>query len=353
MVQLVDNVVERVLPRIRRKPALAYPVAIATFVIAALLRAFLSNWLPESMPFLTFYIAVLFATLLAGTGPGVLVVAASLLFAWRFYFLGSDQFTQSETNIALSAFAMMAGLIVAVVHLLNSKVESLLYERDRNEGLLQDSALGELQLEQLNVELRHRLKNTFAIIAGLVSQSARYSVDVSSFANALSGRLAAMGTAMDLVATRSFMGASLKELVLDTLKPLVPPGTSRMKLDGADGIVPGDVANALALTLHELGTNAIKYGAWSGESGIVRVSWKFDLLNDEDAEFELVWEEAGGPPVSQPERRGLGSLLIESGFPSATVERVFTERGVLCRMTAVIKQATTGRTRGRRSAHSK
>jgi len=353
MVQLIDSIVERGLPRIRRKPVLAYPVAAAIFAAAALLRAFLSNWLPVSMPFLTFYIAVLLATLLAGTGPGVLVVVASLLFAWRFYFIASHQFSEFETAIALLAFALMAGLIVAVVHLLNSKVESLLYERDRNEGLLQDSALGELQLEQLNVELRHRLKNTFAVIAGLVSQSARYSIDVSSFANALSGRLAAMGTAMDLVATRSFLGASLNELVVDTLKPLVPPGASRLTIQGADGIVPGDVANALALTLHELGTNAIKYGAWSREQGVVRVSWTFDRLNDDDAEFELVWEERGGPPVSQPERRGLGSMLIDSGFPSAKVERTFAGNGVVCRMTAVIKQTTTGRTRGRRTAHSK
>src|SRR6185312_14942911 len=97
----------------------------------------------------------------------------------------------------------------------------LLDERDRNEALLQDSALGELQLEQLNVELRHRLKNTFAVISGLVSQSARFSSDVPSFAGALAGRLAAMGTAMDLVATRSFLGASLSELIADTMKPLV------------------------------------------------------------------------------------------------------------------------------------
>ena len=352
MVQLVDNLVERVLPRMRRKPVLAYPIAAGIFVIAALLRVVLSNWLPVSMPFLTFFIAVLLATLLAGTGPGLLVVAASLVFAWRFYFLESHQYTGFEMAVALAAFALLAGLIVAVVHLLNRKVESLLDERDRNEGLLQDSALGELQLEQLNVELRHRLKNTFAVIAGLVSQSARYSRDVQSFASALSGRLAAMGTAMDLVATRSFLGASLNELVADTLKPLVPPGISRVTIRGAEGIVPGDVANALALTLHELGTNAIKYGAWSQELGTVRVSWTFDRLTDDESVFELVWDEKGGPSVSQPERRGLGSLLIDSGFPSAKVERTFSEDGVVCRITAVVKQTTTRRTRGRRTLQS-
>lgn len=353
MVQLVDNLVERVLPRIRRRPLVAYPIAAVIFVTAALLRIFLLNGLPASMPFLTFFIAVLLATLIAGTGPGLLVVAASLVFAWSFYFSQSAQYTPFDLAVALSAFGLMAVLIVMVVHLLNRKVEHLLDERDRNEGLLQESALGELQLEQLNVELRHRLKNTFAVIGGLVSQSARYSRDVPSFATALSGRLSAMGTAMDLVATRSFLGASLNELIADTLRPLVPPGAGRLTVKGADGMVPGDVTNALALTLHELGTNAIKYGAWSNDAGSVEVSWRFDQLSDDESEFELVWVERDGPAVSQPERRGLGSLLIDSGFPSAKVERTFTKEGVRCRITAIVKQTTTTRrTRGRRTLQS-
>jgi two-component sensor histidine kinase len=353
MVQLVDHLVERVLPRVRRKPMLAYPIAAVIFLTAALLSFFLAKWLPASMPFVTFFIAVLLTTLVAGTGPGLLVVAGSMLFGWYFYFSSSEHYGAFDLTIALLAFALMGGLIVAVVHLLNRKVESLLNERDRNEGLLQDSALGELQLEQLNIELRHRLKNTFAIIAGLVSQSARYSRDVQSFASALSGRLSAMGTAMDLVATRSFVGASLNELIVDTLKPLVPPGDGRVSIRGADGIIPGDVANALALTLHELGTNAIKHGAWSTEKGTVEVSWTFDHLSDDDSQFELVWAEEGGPPVTQPDRRGLGSVLIDSGFPSAKVERTFNEGGVFCRITAVVKQTTTTRrTRGRRTLQS-
>src|SRR6185437_6576147 len=324
MVQLVDRLVERVLPRIRRKPLLAYTIAAVIFLAAVLMRLFLANWLPLSLPFLTFFIAVLLVTLVAGTGPGLLVVGASLLFSWHFYFSKSQQYTTDLPSIvALATFAVLAILIVAVVHLLNRKVESLLDERDRSEALLQESALGELQLEQLNVELRHRLKNTFAIISGLVSQSARYSHDVPGFAKALSGRLSAMGTAMDLVATRSFLGASLIEL------------------KGPDGIIPGDVANALALTLHELRTNAIKYGAWSNEKGSVSVSWKLEQSDEDEARFELVWDERGGPAVAQPERRGLGSTLIDSGFPSAQVERSFTRDGVHCRIVAVINQRTT------------
>ena len=244
-------------------------------------------------------------------------------------------------------FTILSLLIVAVVHLLNRKVEGLLDERGRNEALLQDSALGELHLEQLNVELRHRLKNTFAVIAGLVSQSARYTRDVDKFASALAGRLAAMGNAIDLVATRNFIGASLNELVAETLKPLVPPGSSRFDMRGPDTIIPGDVASALALTLHELGTNAIKYGAWSNDRGSVSVKWTLSRLDNDDARFELVWDERGGPPVTSPERRGLGTTLIDSGFPSAQVEREFNKDGVRCRLVAVLKQATTRRTRGR------
>jgi two-component sensor histidine kinase len=351
MVQVVDSLVERVFPRIRRQPQLAYPIAALIFIAAALLRTLLSNWLPPSQPFLTFFIAVLLSTLVAGSGPGLLVILASLFYAWHFYFSVSPHEAMSVTTVlSLGLFAFFAGLIVAVVELLNRKVESLLDERSRNEALLQDSALGELQLEQLNVELRHRLKNTFAVIGGLVSQSARYSRDVQSFASALSGRLSAMGTAMDLVATRSFLGASLKELVVDTLKPLVPPGAFRIETRGPDAIIPGEVASALALTLHELGTNAIKYGAWSNDTGAVGVKWTIEKLDEDESRFELIWDERGGPPVTQPERRGLGTTLIDSGFPTAQVERLFTQDGVYCRIAAVIKQTTTRRTRGRAGA---
>jgi two-component sensor histidine kinase len=348
LVQLVDNLIERVFPRLRRKPQYAYPVGVAIFAVAAIARDALSTWLKDSTPFVTFFIAVLLASLAGGTGPGLLVVAASFLFSWHFYLSGPNWFpVTSETAVALASFTVFSLLIVGVVQLLNRKVEGLLDERARSEALLQDSALGELQLEQLNVELRHRLKNTFAVIAGLISQSARYTRDVDSFAAVLAGRLSAMGNAMDLVATRNFVGASLNELIGETLKPLIPPGSARLDMRGPDTIVPGDVASALALTLHELGTNAIKYGAWSNDRGSVSVTWILARLENDDSRFELLWSERGGPAVTAPERRGLGTILIDSGFPTAQVERQFTEDGVRCRIVAVLKQATTRRTRGR------
>ncbi|MFT3731258.1 MAG: HWE histidine kinase domain-containing protein [Hyphomicrobium sp.] len=348
MVQVVDNLIERAFPRLRRKPQYAYPIAVAIFALAASTRLALSRWLENGTPFLTFFVAVLLTSLIAGTGPGLLVAAASLLFSWYFFFPGPGWLPLStDTIVALASFTFFSLLIVAVVHLLNRKVEGLINERSRSEALLQDSALGEMQLEQLNGELRHRLKNTFAVIAGLISQSARYTRDVDKFAQVLAGRLSAMGNAMDLVATRSFIGASLSELIAETLKPLVPPGSTRFAMRGPDTIVPGDVASALALTLHELGTNAIKYGAWSNDRGAVSVTWTLVRLDNDDNRFELLWSERGGPAVTAPERRGLGTTLIDSGFPTAQVEREFNEDGVQCRLVAVLKQATTRRTRGR------
>ncbi|WP_343062326.1 HWE histidine kinase domain-containing protein [Hyphomicrobium methylovorum] len=328
-------------------------MAILIFVAAVGVGDVVSNWLPN-LPFLTFFIAALVTALIAGTGPALLVVAASIICVWTLHFSSDPQPKTDAPILALFTFGVLSCLVVGIVHLLNRKVESLLYERDRNEALLQDSAMGELQLEQLNVELRHRLKNTFAVISGLVSQSARHSKSIESFASALSGRLSAMGTAMDLVATRSFLGASLSDLVGDTLKPLVPPGQSRFTFGGADGIIPGDVANALALTLHELGTNAIKYGAWSNDTGAVSVTWTFDPVDEDDAHFVLLWKERGGPPVGQPQHRGLGSILIDSGFPSAKVTREFSPGGVDCRIEAVVRRPaqTTRRTRGRGAAMS-
>jgi two-component sensor histidine kinase len=348
MVQLVDNLIERVFPRLRHRAHYAYPISIAIFAVAALARMGLSGWLQETVPFITFLLAILVAALVAGTGPAIMVAVASFFFSWYFFLPGPGWGEiNSATIVALASFTMLSCFIIAIVHLLNRKVESLMNERARNEALFQDSALGELQLEQLNIELRHRLKNTFAVIAGLVSQSARYNRDVDSFAQSLAGRLSAMGNAMDLIATRSFVGASLLELIAETLKPLVPPGTQRFDMGGPDTVIPGDVASALALTLHELGTNAIKYGAWSDPRGSVSVKWTLSKIDDDESSFELVWDERGGPRVSAPERRGLGTTLIDSGFPSAQVEREFNEQGVRCRIVAIVKQTTMRRTRGR------
>ncbi|RUO98009.1 HWE histidine kinase domain-containing protein [Hyphomicrobium sp.] len=354
LVRLVDNLIEREFPRLRRRPQFAYPLGLVIFAVAAGARLWASDWLEDNTPFLTFFVAILLTALVAGTGPGLLVILCSLVFSWYFYFPAVGWLPLSKPAIAaLSGFAILSLLIVAVVYLLNRKVESLIDERGRSEGLLQDSALGELQLEQLNIELRHRLKNTFAVIGGLISQSARYTRDVDQFATVLAGRLSAMGNAMDLIAMRSFMGASLNELISETLKPLVPPGRDRFHMQGPETIIPGDVASALALTLHELGTNAIKYGAWSDARGKVSVTWTLTRLENDDNRFELLWSERGGPPVSQPERRGLGTTLIDSGFPTAQVERQFEKDGVQCLLVAVLKQATTRRTRGRAASSNR
>lgn len=348
MIQVGENLLERVFPRIRRRPALAYPVAAVLFGLAVLLRAPLAAWLHLSFPFLTFFIAVVFTTLICGAGPGFAVVAAASGYSW---YVLQDALTvgpKPTAAVIIAVFAVSASLLVLLLHFLNRLVEHVTAEQDRSEGFLQDSALSELQLEQLNVELRHRLKNTFAVINGLINQSARHSADIPSFASSLSGRLTAMGTAMDIVATLSFQGASLTELIARTLQPLVPPGGSRLITRGPETVVSGDVASALGLVLHELGTNAIKYGAWSNTSGAVSVSWDVQTLDEDEIKLDLLWAESGGPKVGTPERKGLGSALIDGGFPSARVERSFRPEGVRCRIISEMRLATTRRTRRHR-----
>ena len=179
MVQFVDNLVERVFPKDAAPAAFCLSDSHRDLCRGGSCADALSQWLPSSLPFLTFFRRGLLATLVAGTGPGLLVIAASLFSLGISISLAVSPEPSAARRLSLGTFALLAGLIVAVVHLLNRKVESLLDERARNEALLQDSALGELHLEQLNIELRHRLKNTFAVIGGLVSQSARYSHDVA------------------------------------------------------------------------------------------------------------------------------------------------------------------------------
>lgn len=162
------------------------------------------------------------------------------------------------------------------------------------------------QLRLLNRELVHRLKNTLAMTQSIVSQSLR---GVASPADALvsvSARIGALAKAQDMLTSVSGRPAGLEEVVLAALAPL-SDRTDRFRVDGPAALLTAQQALGLSLAIHELGTNAIKYGALSTPEGRIEIGWSLDL----DGSFSLAWEEAGGPPVVAPTRRGFGSRLTE------------------------------------------
>lgn len=331
------------LPRIRRRPLIAYIIAIGIFAVSLAVRLALSDMLPSGLPYITFFVAVLFATLIGGIGPGILTLGLSVVSAWYLLLPTRTAVEEQEALLASVLFAFIAALIIAVTHFLNRTVERYLKLQDRAETQLYLTAMAEQRLKSLNDELKHRNKNTFALIAALVAQGSRRETDVDKFAEALRSRLMAMGTAQDLILSSQFQGTDLKTLVSKTLEPIVPPGSKRLEIKGEEFFLPTEIATPLALVIHELGTNGLKYGAWSNDVGRIAVRWTLDQTSEPQTNLVLMWTEAGGPKVNQPERTGFGTQLIERTLPDSVVDRTFTRNGFACSITLHIRNLNTMR----------
>jgi PAS domain S-box-containing protein len=160
----------------------------------------------------------------------------------------------------------------------------------------------ELQRLLLN-ELNHRVKNTLATIQALTAQTLRAARDLPSAREALDRRIFSMAQAHDLLTLRAWTGANLTDVVMRALDAFTP---AQVEMSGIAIDVSPKHALALSLALHELATNATKYGALSRPEGRVTVQWRV-----QEGMLHLGWEENGGPPVAPPTQKGFGSRLLE------------------------------------------
>lgn len=165
----------------------------------------------------------------------------------------------------------------------------------------------EVEREQLMQELAHRLRNAFGMVQSVIGQTLRQATSLQEGRETLSGRVRALADAQDIL-TRSVASEMQIDAVVQAA--LLPYRTSegRFTISGPSATISGRQGLGLSLALHELCTNATKYGALSGNNGDIDVSW--DVQSD--GAFAFRWHERGGPPVSAPEKRGFGSVLIEN-----------------------------------------
>jgi PAS domain S-box-containing protein len=185
----------------------------------------------------------------------------------------------------------------------------------------------ENQLRLLLRELTHRSKNLLAVIQAIARQTAARTKTIDDFLDRFGARLVAIGCSQDLLVADNWHGASLRTLVEQQLN--MDRSGSQIVIDGEDVMLKPEAVQNLGLALHELATNAQKYGALSSGRGSVRVHWQFC---DSD-QLKLTWEERGGPPVSTPERSGFGRAMIESVVGKALegeVKLTFPAKGVRC-----------------------
>ena len=182
-------------------------------------------------------------------------------------------------------------------------------------------------------ELDHRVRNMLATIGAMVRLSSAGAPDKEALVQILSGRIGALTRTHGLLTRNSWRGALLHEIVRDEVQPYASP--DRLMMDGGDDVVlPPQDAVDFALVIHELATNAAKYGAWSGSEGRVEVSWR--LIDGERPAVRVFWRERGGPTVQPTERAGFGSQLIRSAFrraEGAGVDLRLVPEGVTCEIT--------------------
>jgi PAS domain S-box-containing protein len=158
--------------------------------------------------------------------------------------------------------------------------------------------------EALVAELDHRVKNVLASVQSMAAQSARRTVSLDAFLKTFGGRLEAMAAAHTLLTTTRWRGADIGHIAAAELGGLA---LGQARWEGPEIVLNPRATNALTLALHELGSNAIKYGALSTETGRVDVRWHADP----DGGFRLVWTELNGPCVTAPSHRGFGHTLLE------------------------------------------
>ncbi|MCR5879183.1 PAS domain-containing sensor histidine kinase [Phenylobacterium sp. J367] len=174
-------------------------------------------------------------------------------------------------------------------------------------------------------ELNHRVKNTLAAVQSIAGQTLRNAPSVAQARSGFESRLMALSRAHDVLTRRTWEGAEVAEIVAGVVQSF---GADSFEVEGPNLNLPPGAALSLAMALHELGTNAAKYGALSVAEGRVAVRWE-----REDGALQLVWQERGGPPVVPPTRQGFGSRLIERGLPRELGGRArleFAPGGVLC-----------------------
>jgi two-component sensor histidine kinase len=196
-------------------------------------------------------------------------------------------------------------------------------------GMATRIARGEMLHDLLINELNHRVKNTLATVQSIASQTLRRTDNPGEAIDKFSARLVSLGRTHNVLSDEKWESAEVRELVEGALAPYAGKDGTRIHVAGPELRLAPRSALTVAMALHELATNAAKYGALSNDKGQIHVDWS---AGDSADQLRLTWREVGGPPVAAPVRSGFGSRLIESGTDqiggSAVLE--FRPGGVVC-----------------------
>jgi two-component sensor histidine kinase/CHASE1-domain containing sensor protein len=209
----------------------------------------------------------------------------------------------------LSQITILSGLIVAV--LLAALIRMTYQRLSEQQQVLEWRATEAGIRNSLTRELNHRVKNTLATVLSIVTLTRRRATDLESYVESLSGRIRALSATHDLLTTNDWASIDLRQIIVAELQPYIGDNQDHVLLAGPDiHLAPND-ALTLGMAVHELATNAAKYGSLSTLRGRISIGWH--KVND--AAIEIQWQEIDGPVVAQPTKRGFGRDLIENFNP--------------------------------------
>lgn len=266
-------------------------------------------------PFVLYFPAIQMIATFLGWRWGAVTAVASGLVAWYLFLPPHFAFNLAvEQVVALTLFTSSSIMMVLVGQLLRNT----LFE-------LQARAQ---QSEDFNHELQHRTKNSLQMMRALASQASR-ATDPAEFYEMLGGRLGALAKANELLRFGALKSCDMGDLIKAAIAPFAH---DRFDLSGPACAVSRNACTPLMMALHELATNASKYGALSTPGGRVRIAW-----DDEggDGQLRLRWQEIGGPAVSAPTHKGMGSRLLRPSSGMRAVDLRFLPEGVICEMIVI------------------
>ena len=217
-----------------------------------------------------------------------------------------------------------------------------LYEAAQRE--ITERRQAEQHRELLINELNHRVKNTLATVQSVAAQTLRNSAVEKEARETFDARLIALSQAHDLLTSENWDSTSLGPVVAMALRPYRIDREDRFEIAGPEIRLAPKTALTMAMGLHELATNAVKYGALSNPTGMVSIRWEVDD-GDAGPRLRLEWAERGGPPVAPPGRKGFGSRLIERGLAAelgGNVEIDFRPEGIVCSVQAPLPDLGAG-----------
>jgi two-component sensor histidine kinase len=288
-----------------------WALTLAAIVVPALLRWALDRG-QAGFPFTTFYpFVVLAAVVLDWRFAAIVAIGAGLFSAYVFPRFAFASLPFASRALFASVYLTASGLLVAIGSVLRNALAELQEVNDQQALRTQ--------------ELMHRFKNMVAVVNALALQTVRNSPP-EEFYHVLSGRLDALVKAAEL-AMMELSPCDITTLVESAIAPFQLRGSIRAHGPGAQ--LAGRSATALMLALHELATNAVKYGALSRPEGTVIIDW---AAADTGHALELVWLERGGPAVSEPASLGFGSRLLATMPEAVAVSHDFHAEGLRCQI---------------------